>query len=316
MTCFEEDHIDAGAVLPNRAGEIAAGTLVLSDVPSEEQDSAAWDSDVMARIMAVAAPKEAASLAQSCSHLRQRHQELTASLPLSVLQDRSSRHILGVSPDTAYISLQVPDELIDMAQLCMTTFQVQAVALALRPNISRTHAFVQRAFQDTTSQMLLITLLVPGGFDMVAKRQHLAPVLCELVEVVKRDVKTALSSYALALQCTCSLDVYYDLRVSIQTSCRQHLHDLYFKIRQHLGPVVLDQLLDREVEQYALTGHEFEYIQWKETGLAAMFGQKPSARQEQQTGHLSPVVSGSAQLWRFTPTHSQILPAHCFDDFD
>lgn len=292
---------------------LSAAVMAAPTLDGEAIDQVTLNRDTLAAVMSVAQPRDAVSLAQSCTVMFRTHQALKAELDLTFFRDSSSRHVLGVGPDSAYIHLVIPEELITLiTQRALTAMELHNVFLVLRPNPNRILSFVQRVFRDHTSESLSLELLVPGSMLLIAKRHDVAPVLAAFVQVVKFDVKAAMSNHALVSQLCSSLKVFYDLQISIEDPKGQSLHDMYMQIKQEFGQNVLSDLLDRQVDVCEVTGVEYEDITWKDTGLAALFGRWPSVGQRQQALDLSDICeSGSAECWRFACSASQIVPVHC-----
>lgn len=277
----------------------------------EAVDQVTLNRDTLAAVMAVARPRDAVSLAQSCTVMFKTHQAMKVDLDLTFFQDQSSRHVLGVGPDSAYIHLLIPEELITLTERALTAVELHNVFLALRPAPDRILSFVQRVFRDQTSESLSLELLIPGCMLLIAKRHDVAPVLTAFVEVVKYDLKAAMSNHARVSQLSTSLKVFYDLQISIEDPKGQSLHDMYLQIKQEFGQNVLFELLDRQIDVCEATGIEYEDIIWKDTGLAALFGRWPFLGQQQQVIDLSDIYeSGSAECWRFAPSASQVVPVH------
>ena len=275
-------------------------------------DPVTLNRDTLAAVMAVAEPRAAVTLAQSCTVMYQTHQAMKADLDLTFFQDTSSRHVLGIGPDSAYVHLIIPEELITLTERAPTAMEWHNIFLALRPDPSRVLSFVQRMFRDQTSESLSLELLVPGSMLLVAKRHDVAPILTAFVNIVKDDMKAAMSNHAHVSQPSTSLKVFYDLEIGIEYPKEQSLHDVYMQIKQEFGQRVLGELLDRQVDVCEATGVEYEEIVWKETGLAALFGRRPSFGQQEQVVGLSDTYeSGSAECWRFAPLASQVVPVQC-----
>ena len=268
-------------------------------------------SDALAGVMALAHPRDAAVFAQSCKDLHILHQALKANLRLDELQLLSSRHILGVAPDTAYVQLLIPDELILLADRQLTASQEYSLALALRPEQSRIQSFVQRLFRDNPSCTLGLKMLVPASINMIDRRNALARILRALVSIVTQDLKAAISIHAQAAQQPTPFKVFYDFDVIIQHLHGQGLEELYSETEQRFGESLAHQLFQKVVATCGVTGKKMEYISWKETGLAVLFGQLPSTQQHDPTLGVSTIdceESGSAQLWAFTSLASQVVP--------
>lgn len=100
-----------------------------------------------------------------------------------------------------------------------------------------------------------------------------------------------MSKHAYVIQLSTSLKVFYDLQISIKDPKGQSLHGMYMQIKQVLEfeQNVLSELLDRQVDVREATGVEYEDMLWKDTGRAALFGQRPSLGQQQQVVDLSDI---------------------------
>ena len=293
--------------------------IVTADAVGNDDGSttcAVLNHDALAEVLALARPRDAVAFAQSCRDLHHMHQALKANLKLKTLQDSSSRHTLGVAPDTAYVELLIPDELVSLAERHLTAFEIRNVVLSLRPEMSRIQSFILRMFRDDLGRPLRLRLLVPGSILLVTRRFTLAAILRALIDIVTRDLKAAMSAHAQSSQLLTSLKVFFDLDVSIRQAPHQKLGELYTQIEQHLGHAVLQTLLHKDIVTCGATGAVFEFITWKETGLAALFGRVPSVEQPGPDLGVSTIdcsESGSAQLWRFTCLASQIVPVESAD---
>ena len=62
---------------------------------------------------------------------------MQADLDLTLFQDKSSCHVLGVAPDSAYIHLIIPEELMTLTERNLTAMELHNVLLALSPDPSR-----------------------------------------------------------------------------------------------------------------------------------------------------------------------------------
>lgn len=293
-------------------GSLQAGNMAVSEAYDIDSTCELLSRDALAGVMALAHPHDAISFAQSCKDLHLMHQALKARLNLGDLQRLSSCHVLGVAPDTAYVQLAIPEELITLAERQLTATEVSSLVLAFRPKPSQVHSFVHRLFRDDPSCTLRLRLLVPGSPTMIARRNELACILRALVSAVTYDLKAAISAHAQAAQLSTSMQVFYDLEVVIQTSSKHSLRIMYAQTEKKYGQAVVQQLLEKYEATCSVTGRHIEFIRWKETGLPAVFGRLPSLRQYDPTLGVSDVdcaESGSAQLWLFTPSASQIVPA-------
>ncbi|KAL3152875.1 hypothetical protein ABBQ38_012184 [Trebouxia sp. C0009 RCD-2024] len=290
--------------------------MAVLDETSSDAHCKHLNSDVLAGVLAFADPQVTVAMAQSCKELYRAHRALAANLHLEELQQRSSHHVLGVSPDMAYVQLVVPHAIVRLAAQHLTAFDIDKVVLALKPELSHLQRFVQRQFGESCSSTLLVSLQIPGDIAMIRRRFALAPMLRALVNTVTRDLKAVISSYAqdsLSYRGSSSLKVYYDLEVNIQLPAAQTAQQLYTDVENQMGQDVAQAVFGRKLVQCDMTGLEFAEIAWKETGLLALFGRLPSLPGSKDGFGicLDGMESGSAQLWRFTSTASQVVSVHC-----
>ena len=295
--------------------------VLRADSETAEADSSSCmllDCDALAGVMALARPQDAVSVAQSCKELHKAHQALKANLNLDGLRQLSRQHVLGVAPDTAYVQLAVPEELVRLAAHHLTTLEIHNVVLAMRPELRDLRAFAQRMFRDHLSTSLVVTLVVPGSVDVISRRVALAPVLHALTDIVTRDLKLVISSYAQVSQPSTSLKVNYDLDVSVQAPDSQGLDHLYLQVMKELGQIVADTIFDIQLFQCEMTGVVVgQLVSWKESGLPALFGRHAALSDSELSPGISSVdceESASAQCWRFSALASQIVPVYSISD--
>lgn len=269
--------------------------------------------DALAKVMTFAPPQDAVAIAQSCKDLHTIHRAQKEALKLDKLQKLRELHTLGLAPNRAYVHLVVPEDLINLAAQKLTSFDIDRIILAFKPDLDRLKSFVQRIFRDRLCSDLRVSLLIPGTFGMILCRDAVAPLLRSLLETVTRDIKALMSSYAQACPTLTELEMYYDIEVVIEGTSLQTCEDLYVQVESQLGQQVADALLDKAEFVCDVTGHRQCQVQWKETGLPALFGRIPS--QLEEVAGISDVdceESGSAQLWRFTSEAAQIIPISKF----
>ncbi|KAL3152876.1 hypothetical protein ABBQ38_012185 [Trebouxia sp. C0009 RCD-2024] len=267
------------------------------------------DSDVLGRVLAFARPQDAVSIAQSCKALHKAHQMLKTKLRVDELHQHSSQHVLGLTAHMAYVQLVIPQPLISLGAQQLTAPEIVKVVLALKPRLSHLQDFVEDMFRNSCSCSLFVRLQCPGTLAVIGRRLALAPVFRALFNSVTQDLRAVISSYTQALPSPTLLKVYYEREIDIQMydqSCAQ----LYADVEKQLGQDVVQTVFDNRLVA-DLDGYEYYHTQWKETGLAALFGRVPSVLGSIGIGDFSAdwLLSGSAQTWHFTPTAAQVVSA-------
>ena len=262
--------------------------------------------DVLVRIMALAWPREAALLAQSCKELHRAHQSFKARLLLEELHQLSSFHQLHVFDDgtdnIAYGFLRIPETLITLASPDLTAANIHAMVLAFRPGMGQLRQYVHKMFRDRTNTNLTVSIQVPGSFEVVYRLFALAPILHALANVVTHDFKLAISLHAQKLPRTKSLSVSYKVDICLD----QPFYGLYEGIKQHLGQHVRDDLVEKEYDQCPESGLWTSNLCWVDTGLPALFRHPPSLSKRDQ--HPGPATtdgkeSDLSQCKEYHPSH-------------
>ena len=70
---------------------------------------------------------------------------------------------------------------------------------------------------------------------LIAKRQDLVPILSTFANIVKHDVKAAMSDHAYVSQASSSLKVVYDLQIYFEAPKGQSLLDMYMQLKQEVA---------------------------------------------------------------------------------